>query len=423
MQEYWEQIENRDRLERGMFLILPLKYERKSGFKDISVIGRQIPFESNDFIEMMQEKCRTDGDFVRRYQLNTELSPIQMNAEIRVDDLQLFVFYNGVAFLSVYLAFQNGAADSVYEFIYPGYLSEPQKVKETQMSFLREIEDKVLRCIKPEMRWFISDKGSQGIILKEAYRMNVAYVPNRFKNTEILKQITYNEHRIIDLARDFEDCSEKDVEYVTGAKDVNSGDYGWGCSVTSQEISFVYAQGDIPLTLRATEDLLLTMLVVHQKYSCLMFNEEINQRHMTGKGKGKFQKSIQELKWEAMEFITYGTLASSQISRWNNVCEIYRLLLEMNGVQETIAEIKDKIGLLNEEQERIDSKRENIIGMIIAVFGLVSIVASVLQIVDYVSTGRPDMLISFILSSAGVLAFGILLFVIFLMKKKHKGDV
>lgn len=288
---------------------------------------------------------------------------------------------------------------------------------------MQEIEDKVLNCIKPEMHWFITDKEHQGIILKEAYRMNTAYAPYRFKNTEILKEITYNEHRIIDLSRGFEDFSEKDVEYVTGAKDVISEDYGWGCSITSQEISFVYAKKEIPLNLRATEDLLLTMLVVHQKYSCQLFNEEISRRHILDKKNWKFQKSIQELKWEAMEFITFGTLASSQISRWNNVCDIYNLLLEMNGVKEAIVEIKDKIGLLNEEQERIDSRRENIVGMIVAIFGLFSIVASVLQIVDYVSTRRLELLISFLLSSAAIVIFGMSLLVIFWTKRKHKGDV
>lgn len=138
MQEYWNQAGDKNNLERGMFVILPLRYGEKNGFKNISVRGKQILYESNDFIEMMKEKCRGDGDFVRRYQLDTELSPVQMNAEIQVTDLQLFVFYNSLAFLSVYLSFRNGDIDSVYDFMYPGYLNESQTIKKKQRFFCRK---------------------------------------------------------------------------------------------------------------------------------------------------------------------------------------------------------------------------------------------------------------------------------------------
>ena len=103
----------------------------------------------------------------------------------------------------------------------------------------------------------------------------------------------------------------------------------------------MYAQGKLPLAERAEDELLLTILAVYQKYSCLILNEEIHKRHVLEKSKRGFQKSIRELKLEAMEFIAYGTLVPSQISRWNNVCEMYRLLIQMNGVEESIGEIKE----------------------------------------------------------------------------------
>jgi hypothetical protein len=273
------------------------------------------------------------------------------------------------------------------------------------------------------MQWFITNKKSQSFILKEAYRLNVAYVPNRFKETDIINKITYNEHRIIDLSRDFEDLSEKDVEYVTGARDVDSEDYGWGCSITSQEISYAYAKGKTPLVDRASDDLLLTILVMYQKYTCMILNEEIHQRYISKNKSVILKKSIQDLKREAMEFIAYGTLAPSQISRWNNVCDTYRLLIELNGINETISEIEEKINLLNEEQERIDSKRGSTIGMIIAAFGFVSIIGATLQIVDYVSTGRTEILVSFVIAIVAVLGFGAFLIRMLLTKKKHNGDV
>ena len=59
----------------------------------------------------MNRKCRADGDFVRRFRLNVSLEPIRMKADIWVTDLQLFVFYNGVAFLTVYLSYRNQDVD------------------------------------------------------------------------------------------------------------------------------------------------------------------------------------------------------------------------------------------------------------------------------------------------------------------------
>ena len=45
-----------------------------------------------------------------------------------------------------------------------------------------------------------------------------------------------------------------------------------------------------------------------------------------------------------MEFIAYGTLTPSQVSKWNNVCETYRALQKENGVNEALDEIKEKYG-------------------------------------------------------------------------------
>ncbi len=426
MDKYWGSVGNTDDIERGMFVILPLQYDTEINLEDLSVIENQpIPFESSDFIELLSNKCHMDGKFVWRYKLDLNLGPIQLDTEISIPDLQLFIFNNGIAFLSVYLSYYNRNVDSIYKFIYPGYTDKDEEIKRNQSLLLENISNMILNKINPEMRWFITDINSQRFIIKEAYRLNIAYVPNRFKNTDIINKITYNQHRIIDLTRDFEDLSEKDVDYVTSARDVDAENYGWGCSITSQEISYVYAQSKTPIPLvdRANDDLLLTMLVLYQKYTCMLLNKEIHQRNISRNKSEKLNKSIQDLKREAMEFIAYGTLAPSQISRWHNVCDTYRQLIELNGINETIAEIKEKINFLNEEQEKINSKRESTIGMIIAVFGFFSIIGSILQIVDYVSTGRAEMLMSLVISTVAILIFGAYLISMLLSKKKHNGNV
>ena len=80
-------------------------------------------------------------------------------------------------------------------------------------------------------------------------------------------------------------------------------------------------------------------------------------------------------------------------------------------MNEALDEIKEKIELLNEEQDHIDSKRESRVSMIIAVFGFVSIIAAALQILDYLSSGRGAMLGGFVGMVVGLLgiSFGIML--------------
>ena len=77
-------------------------------------------------------------------------------------------------------------------------------------------------------------------MMKEAYRLNVAALPKRFEERKIAEKIAYNEHRLIDVTKEFSDLSEKDVEYASGARDVNDSHYGWACAITSQEIAYAY---------------------------------------------------------------------------------------------------------------------------------------------------------------------------------------
>lgn len=99
-----------------------------------------------------------------------------------------------------------------------------------------------------------------------------------------------------------------------------------------------------------------------------------------------------------------------------NVCETYRCLLAVNGIDEALEEIEQKVELIRDEQERKSSDMQNYVATVIAVFGLISIVASVLSIVDLVNSGSTD-----IVAALGVSCIGIVLFVfswLILMLKK-----
>ena len=423
MQTYWHNITNQNNIDRGLYIILPLRY--KGSFQSIAVDEEdselpKLTFDSGDFTELLSVKCR-NGNFVKRFSANSRLQETieawneeaGISKEYQLDDLQFFIFNNGIAFITVYLSYPNKDVDKIYQFINPGYIQDRSRdMNLVQDALLKSLEREVFGFIQEKLgvtlSWFTQDEKSKKYTIKEAYRLNIASLPDRFAD---------NEHRLVDLTRDFRDVSEEDVEYATGAKDVDDEHYGWACAVTSQEISYAYGPGPGKteprdkdgLRERAEEDLLLTMIVMYQKYTCMIFNEKIHRRFTGEEDRLKREASLRDLKREALEFVSYGTLAPSQISRWNNVCETYRSLQKQNGVNEALEEISQKITLLNEEQDRIDGERESRVSMIITLFGLVSIIAAALQTLDYISTGNPLMIVGFVVTSVAMILFFLVL--------------
>ena len=441
MQTYWQNTTAPGNIDRGLYIILPLRYQ--GSFQSITVNKKdpelpELTFDTIDFTELLSVKCR-NGNFVKRVSVNSKLQETveawngkaETSKKYQIDDLQFFIFNNGIAFITVYLSYKNKDVNQIYKFINPGYVQESNdKEKSVQDVLLESLEEKVFGLVQKKMKitlsWFIQDKTSRKYIIKEAYRLNIASLPKRFENNEIPKRIAYNGHRLVDVTRDFEDVSEMDVEYATGAKDVEDEHYGWACAITSQEISYAYGpklgkmepRDKNGLWVRSEDDLLLTMIVMYQKYTCMIFNERIHQRFIGESSRLKREESLRNLKREALEFISYGTLAPSQVSRWNNVCETYRSLQKQNGVNELLEEISQKITLLNEEQDRIDGERESRVSMIITVFGIVSIVSAALQMLDYISTGKPLMIIGFLVTGTAIILF--FLYLIFNERKKKR---
>lgn len=441
MQTYWKDVKDTHNIDRGLYIILPLRYQ--GSFQSITVNEKEtelpeLIFDTSDFTELLSVKCR-NGNFVKRVSVNSKLQETieawnrkaEISKKYQIDDLQLFIFNNGIAFITVYLSYKNKDVNQIYKFIDPGYVQKSNDNKNSvQEVLLESLEEQVFELVQKKMKitlsWFTQDENSRKYIIKEAYRLNIASLPKRFEDNEIPKRIAYNGHRLVDVTRDFEDVSEMDVEYATGAKDVEDEHYGWACAITSQEISYAYGPGQgkteprdkNDLWGRSEVDLLLTMIVMYQKYTCMIFNKRIHQRFIGESSRFRREESLRNLKREALEFISYGTLAPSQISRWNNVCETYRSLQKQNGVNELLEEISQKITLLNEEQDRIDGERESRVSMIITVFGLVSIVSAALQMLDYISTGKPLMIIGFLVTGTAIILF--FLYLIFNERKKKR---
>lgn len=168
----------------------------------------------------------------------------------------------------------------------------------------------------------------------------------------------------------------------------------------------------------AKDDLLLTMLVLHQKNTCMLLNEKMQNTLSDSKHKHYF-KNVSNLKQEALKFRASGTLAPSQVSRWNNVCETYRNLIVVNGVNEALEEIEQKIELIKDELDRKSNEIQNYIATFIAVFGLISIVASVLTIVDLVGGGTNKIQAALEISCIGIAAF-VVSWVVMMMKSGNR---
>ena len=88
-----------------------------------------------------------------------------------------------------------------------------------------------------------------------------------------------------------------------------------------------------------------------------------------------------------LQFRAYGTVTPAVISRWHNVRRIYEHLLEFLGVPEAIEELSDKLEMLSNAQKEMEDTRTQAVMSGITIFGLISILDSVLSIYEVLSVG------------------------------------
>ena len=100
---------------------------------------------------------------------------------------------------------------------------------------------------------------------------------------------------------------------------------------------------------------------------------------------------IKELKELMLNFQAFGTVTPANLSRWHNVKQIYANLLEVNDIPAAIEDISTKLNILTAHQEAVEHARSETIVNLITIFGIVSILASVLSIVQILADG--DLLI------------------------------
>ena len=83
--------------------------------------------------------------------------------------------------------------------------------------------------------------------------------------------------------------------------------------------------------------------------------------------------------------------APANLSRWHNVKQIFANLLEVNDVESAVADVSAKLDILAAHQQELERVRGETVINLITLFGIVSILASVLSIVQILADG--DLLI------------------------------
>lgn len=86
MEKYWEGVKNTEEIDRGLYIILPLRYQ--GDFQKIPFSAKKTNtdqnnksdeekdrsgFDSDDFLEILSIKCRS-GEFVKRCMLEEKVA-------------------------------------------------------------------------------------------------------------------------------------------------------------------------------------------------------------------------------------------------------------------------------------------------------------------------------------------------------------
>lgn len=390
----------------GCFLIIPLKYERDS-FKQplLEQIGRSIPVTTMDLNENIKamlspgdETAAGAGYVIPRDALTAQIVSgndgeaikdfrvIDKSGEFtfELSDSWLYVFHTRVAFLCLNLSFDR--IETLQAICNPGWAYNP-----AEFFWNDPVGERHSFSVEKWLSDFLSPLGIQKFFdgessyLLDAYTYIFTVVPQWFDNLEQMRKPVFNLHKMMPLGTESEDEAEEDIRYVYAARNQDKDAYRWGCCVTSQTISYIVADEAMDFeaerSAQASDGLPVVLLALYEKYTCLRFAE------LTRMNKGK----IKELKDLMLNFQAFGTVTPANLSRWHNVKQIYANLLEVNDIPAAIEDISTKLNILTAHQEAVEHARSETIINLITIFGIVSILASVLSIVQILADG--DLLI------------------------------
>lgn len=382
----------------GSYLVLPLKYDE--GEPNLTVLEaecQKFRLETADLNENVRRMLNEEGDqgigTARRLpkeQLERLFCSGGTPDRFRVScegvshsfgllDSYLYVFHTQVAFLCVGISFRE--METLHFICNPGFTESTAQfcwLDEQGGEHPFDLETVLQQtCARWGLRKFYDGSSP---MLPEVYAYVLALTDKRFETLEELQKITFNLHKMQDLNDPLEDDSEADIRYVYAAKNNAERNYRWGCCVASQTISYAVADGAMDLTremeTQGADGLPIVMLALYGRYTCLRFTELIARPRTMA------SRSIQKLKQQMLRFQAFGTVAPANLSRWNNVKQIYSYLLEVCDTANAVQDISFKVDILTAQQQEIRDRRSNRVLNLVTIFGVVGIVASVQSIVQ-----------------------------------------
>lgn len=430
--EFEQMAESFRRAKYGSYLIIPLRFSGEDLCRErIARVTTPWTITTADLNETVKDllnegtsttvgSCRRIGSDVLVRELFGEARPESLFVRdgeaalpFSLFDSCLYLFHTQVAFLC--LGIRYDTPDVLREICNPGFSSSRDDFfcvdsmgRQTDFSLSEKLKT---FCAGLGLESFF---GGDAQLLLDIYTYTLAVVPERFRELETMRQVCFNLHSMIPLTTPFVDESEEDVRYVYSVRNQTADSYRWGCCVSSQTISYAVADSELDLEseLRAQgeDGLPLVLTALYEKYSCLRFTQLL-----TGVNKKK-SGSLSALKRMMLDFRAYGTVETANISRWHNVKRIYQGIMETNGVADAIGDIHNKVNLLVEHQRELESARSEAVTWILTLFGVVSILDSILSIVQALSGGGRVEWCSAILST--ILILVVLGAALLLRKKK-----
>lgn len=431
--EFEQMQESFCRAKYGSYLIVPLRFRREQlDRRRIQSVTRPFPITTADLNETVKDllnegtdttvgSCRRieAADLVR--ELFGEAGPDSFFVRCDGADLPfsffdsyLCLFHTQVAFLC--LGIRYDTLEALREICNPGFASSRDDfyfVDRLGVQRDFSLSEKLKQfCTSLGLNSFF---GGEAPLLLENYTYTLAVVPERFRDLETMRQVCFNLHMMMPLDEPFEDESEEDVRYVYAVRNQAEGSYRWGCCVSSQTISYAVADStldvDSEMRVQAEDGLPLVVTALYEKYSCLRFTQLLTEVNK------KKSDSLSALKRMMLDFRTYGTVDPANISRWHNVKRIYQGIIETNGVPDAVGDINTKVDILVEHQRELENARNDAVTWILTLFGVVSILESILSIVQALSGGGALEWWSAIIST--LLIVVVVVCTLLLRKKRH----
>jgi hypothetical protein len=405
----------------GCFLIIPLKYDpatfRQDHLEKTACYTPLVTMDLNENIKAMLDRSNTEAigacyaveraDFVGPF-VGAEASADPQGFRVsngqgtflfNLASSYFYVFHTQVAFFCLSITFSQ--MEALQAICNPGFADNAATFDWADSAgnwHPFSMEKGLSNFLEPFGLCKFFDGPSS--FLLDAYAHIFALVPGRFNTLEEMQKITFHLHKMVPMDSAMEDASEEDLCYVYGVKDQILNSYRWGCCVASQTLSYVVADAHMDFEkeqeAQARDGLPVVLLSLYEKYTCLRFTELIKN---PSKGKIKSLKNLM------LRFQAFGTVTPANLSRWHNVKQIYAYLLQVNDLSTAVQDISSKINILTAHQEEIEHAKSEAVINIITIFGIVSILASVLSIVQILSGGDTLIWISTILTTVMLILF------------------